>query len=412
MDNSIKKETLYLYIIQISNFLIPLITLPYLTRVLGLEGFGKLGFAQTIFFLFIFILDFGFNLSGAKNISVNKDSKKNIDTIYSNIQFIKFVIYFLLFFLAFPFFIINGGIDGFLILIAYFSSFGSLLIGNFVFNGLGINSKLALITVLVKSLFIIPVFLFVKTKDDILMAVIFQTLPTIIIGVIVQVLFYRFEIVKFKFKYIKHESYLLELRQGYNNFIASFFTLGFTYLTPIIIKFSIGDAALGVYTVVDRLMTALKQLYSPIIQSFFSKICIFYENDITKYLTLLKKVIVIFLFIGLSAFFGVLILGNFLLPIILGGDYNIYLYLLMAIIVQIIVSFSSVLVNFVIIPSDNSYFLKIVYFTATLVYFPVFFVAIKLLKLNGVFISMIFIELFILSFLFLFIKSKKMTHFS
>ena len=56
-----------------------------------MEGFGKFGYAQTLFFLFMFLIDFGFILSGAKSISLNKENKLLIDKIYSNIQIVKFL---------------------------------------------------------------------------------------------------------------------------------------------------------------------------------------------------------------------------------------------------------------------------------------------------------------------------------
>ena len=52
MDKVLKKETIYLYIVLGANFLLPLITIPYLTKVLGLSGFGLFGYSQTIFLLF------------------------------------------------------------------------------------------------------------------------------------------------------------------------------------------------------------------------------------------------------------------------------------------------------------------------------------------------------------------------
>ena len=68
------------------------------------------------------------------------------------------------------------------------------------------------------------------------------------------------------------------------------FTLGFTYLTPLIIKFTLGDASLGIYTVVDKLVNVLRQLYVPLNQAF-AKICIAYDaNDKFNYYSMIKKV--------------------------------------------------------------------------------------------------------------------------
>ncbi|HHP2560376.1 TPA: oligosaccharide flippase family protein, partial [Klebsiella pneumoniae] len=76
MINKIRSEIIYLYAIQISNVILPLITIPYLARVLGADFFGKFSYAQAISVIAIFIVDFGFNFSGAREVSINTSSRK------------------------------------------------------------------------------------------------------------------------------------------------------------------------------------------------------------------------------------------------------------------------------------------------------------------------------------------------
>lgn len=63
-----------------------------------------------------------------------------------------------------------------------------------------------------------------------------------------------------------------------HNFSASFLTLRFTYFNPILIKYFIGDAVLGIYSVADKLATVLRQLYNLLIQANFSTVCSLFER--------------------------------------------------------------------------------------------------------------------------------------
>ena len=59
----------YLSILQIFTIVFPLLTYPYLLRVVGLELYGVLVFAQTIISYVSLVINFGFNMSGARNVA-------------------------------------------------------------------------------------------------------------------------------------------------------------------------------------------------------------------------------------------------------------------------------------------------------------------------------------------------------
>ena len=64
----------YLTILQIAGFILPLITLPYLASVVGLEGFGRIGFASAIIIWVQTISDWGFSYTGTRDVSRNRDN--------------------------------------------------------------------------------------------------------------------------------------------------------------------------------------------------------------------------------------------------------------------------------------------------------------------------------------------------
>ena len=51
----------YLSLLQMASYAFPFITMPYLARVIGVEGFGKIAFASALMLWFITIADWGFN---------------------------------------------------------------------------------------------------------------------------------------------------------------------------------------------------------------------------------------------------------------------------------------------------------------------------------------------------------------
>ncbi|WP_428720814.1 oligosaccharide flippase family protein, partial [Thermus sp.] len=63
------RNLFYLYVVQAANYLFPLITLPYLARVLGPEALGKLALAQTLSLYLSMLLEYALSLSAAREVS-------------------------------------------------------------------------------------------------------------------------------------------------------------------------------------------------------------------------------------------------------------------------------------------------------------------------------------------------------
>lgn len=83
------------------NYILPLITFPYLFKTLGVNNFGLLSFSTAILFYFQIFIDFGFNLSGTRQVAINKEDNLLINNIVSSIIYCK------LFFKFFKFYYIS-----------------------------------------------------------------------------------------------------------------------------------------------------------------------------------------------------------------------------------------------------------------------------------------------------------------
>ena len=68
----------YLSLLQLFTILFPLLTYPYLLRVIGLELYGVIVFAQAIITYISLVINFGFNMSSAKEVAVHRSDREEL----------------------------------------------------------------------------------------------------------------------------------------------------------------------------------------------------------------------------------------------------------------------------------------------------------------------------------------------
>lgn len=88
--NSIKSNFIFNAIYQLTNILVPLVTLPYLSRVLHAEGLGEYSFAYSVAYYFYLFIRLGLHNYGNRTIAYVKDDSFELSKIFSEIYAFQF----------------------------------------------------------------------------------------------------------------------------------------------------------------------------------------------------------------------------------------------------------------------------------------------------------------------------------
>lgn len=85
LRHALVQNALSLYGVQIANYLVPLITIPYLARVLGTTGWGLVAFTQG-FGAYVAILgEYGFMFSATREAARSRDDREKLASILSGV---------------------------------------------------------------------------------------------------------------------------------------------------------------------------------------------------------------------------------------------------------------------------------------------------------------------------------------
>lgn len=163
---NIIKNYLYNVGYQLFIIIIPLVTVPYIARVLGSEGVGINAYTNSIIQYFILFGSIGINLYGNRTIAYTRDDRRKTGQIFWEIAILRMlcILVSYIIFLIFLYFISEYKTfyfyQSFLIIAAAFDI-------SWFFMGIEDFKKTVLRNMYVKVLSLIAVFIFVKTKEDV-----------------------------------------------------------------------------------------------------------------------------------------------------------------------------------------------------------------------------------------------------
>src|SRR5690606_28065130 len=90
-------NTIMLYLLTFSSYFFGFISLPYQTRVLGPEYYGRVGFALAFMVFFKLFIDFGFLLSATEEVAKHHRDKQKLSEIVTAVNILKCILSFISF---------------------------------------------------------------------------------------------------------------------------------------------------------------------------------------------------------------------------------------------------------------------------------------------------------------------------
>ncbi|PXV62189.1 O-antigen/teichoic acid export membrane protein [Dysgonomonas alginatilytica] len=316
----LKKNFIYSSLSGTMQYLVILVTFPYVSRVLGVSNIGLVNFVDNTVNYFLLFATMGITLLGIREIAKNKDNPIQMKSTFSSLFFIHGVLtIFVLVIYIFSILIIpklSEYKEFFFIGIA--KIIFSFFLIEWFYKGIEDFKYITIRNIIIRVIYILLIFLFIKEEDD---YVLYFGLTTgiVVINAIINYI-YSFNFVKFSFNHISIKKYIIP-----------FFTLGiYTLLTSMYTTFNVvylgfvsDNVQVGFYTTALKLYVIILSLFAAFTGVMLPRMsALFEQEDKGAFKQMLGKSFSFLFAFCFPLIIGTVILAPQIISLMAGNDYS------------------------------------------------------------------------------------------
>ena len=286
------KNLLSLGAMQVANYALQLILLPYLVRVLGLKQYGVLAFSLAIIQYGVTLIDYGFNLTAAKSVAQEQLNKESVSGTFWSVMACKTL-------LALIFFVVLVTLtrcvprigNATVVLLACFPIIvGNVLQPVWLLQGLEQMGALLACTVISKAL-ILPISFFVVTSSrDAWIAGLVQGGASFVAGILTLIYVFRRQLI-----FWQRPSFgeiVKQFREGFHVFMSIAAVGLYSTTNSIVLGFTVGSTAVGIFAAADKIRQAVQGLILPVQQAVYPRVNALMVSSREQAFSLVKKVLI------------------------------------------------------------------------------------------------------------------------
>ncbi|HEX7356564.1 MAG TPA: flippase [Ignavibacteriaceae bacterium] len=396
-----------LSILQFANYIFPLITLPYLVRVLGPEKYGLINFAAAFTAYFSIITDYGFNLSATQEISVNRNDRQKVSEIFSSVFTLKifFYVFSTIVFGAIVFIVPQFHKNLILFCVTFLSVLGTSLFPLWFYQGIEKMNYILIISVSVRLIVTMLIFVLIQNENDFIKLAGLNTSAQFVIGIVGLFI----AINKFKVDYIfPTKSLLLQhIKNGWNLFLSTIWINLYTTSNVFILGLFAPANIVGYYAAADKIRLAFQGILSPMSQSVFPYVNKLLSESYDRFINFNKELFKIASMVGIIISIILFLLAEPIVNLVLGKDYQSSILVLKIIAwLPFVIFLSNVLGIQTMLPLNKHKSFSVILFLAAVINLSMAFILVPNYFEIGTTVAVLITEIFVTAAFYIFIRKN------
>ncbi len=399
LKSKIVKNSAWLVLLQIVNTIVPMMTIPFVTRKLGSDTYGIFSICLNWILYLQVLVEFGFGLTGARKAALI-DNESELNKLFNNIISSRIV----LFILSLLIYIVIAIVSNFTFtenvcfLIMFIMIFGTTFQLTWLFQGKQDMKFITIVNCISRFISTILIFVFIDSSSDLYLYAFFYTI-TILLSSIISMIIAKKKY-HLTFKYASLKNIKTELIDAKDVFYSSAMSKIFSGFGITVLGFLETKSIVGIYSAISKIPYVMTMLFSPISQAIFPYVSIKMKKNKKDGVIFLKKVgVPVFL---LFFVVGIVLLSfrNFIVELLFGAEYSCYSIIMFPLIFQFLFA---IINNFMgvqfLVGTDNKKYYSNAFFKSCIISIIANIILGKLFGIYGVAIATLIGEIFLTFFL-------------
>ncbi len=289
LKNKTIQNGLWLYVLQFVNTVLPMLTIPYVTRMLGAEQYGYYSLALNWTTYLHVIVTYGFDMVGSRFVAQNKDDSEKIKYYVSSVVSAKLLLTLLSAFIL-TFLLILGDfskIQCICTILLFGSVVGESFKQTWLFQGMQTMKNITIISSLARIISTICIF-FLVHEDGLFIYCILYSISGLFVGV-VGILISRYKL-GIRFVRVPPSLVMQRLKEGFLIFTTNVMSKVFTGFGITVLGIVGNATQIGIYSAIYKIPSILVSCFAPISQALYPSICLKYQKDYKKAKELALKI--------------------------------------------------------------------------------------------------------------------------
>lgn len=280
-----------LSVLQFLNMAIPLITLPYLMRVVGMAGYGSYSIAYSLIQYIMLISAYGFGFSTTRAISINRDNKDKVSGIFCSTMAARAILS-ILSTIAIAIIIMllyNRNDIWLMVLLGMGIVIGDILNPIWLYQGMEEMKYMTLVNFVCKFLSTLLIFIFIKEEGDYIYIILFNSIGFITSGILsTYIAVKRFSL---KLGLPRRTEIIQELKDGIHIFLSTIFMNLYRNSNILILGLFLNEYMVGIYAGAEKITKTAQSVANPISTALYPNMSSFISrNSVSTGKEKLKKI--------------------------------------------------------------------------------------------------------------------------